>query len=178
MVAKGGPALQLLYFFIFFISCCFLPDVVDPDAVGPKATEAERSLPPASICCCPPARLPLHLLLPAAAAPDTAAATEVDRALAADNSFDSEFERFKAAAEGGANLLPLFERVMADQLTPVLAYRCGCVSVCVCGGGVKGRGGVLDNGAMRACSPTREGWGGGRCWVVRSYASPLAPYRV
>lgn len=44
--------------------------------------------------------------------------------LAADLSFDREFERFKAAADGGATLVPLYERVMADQLTPVLAYRC------------------------------------------------------
>lgn len=40
-----------------------------------------------------------------------------------DLSFDKEFERFKAAAAKG-NLVPLYERVMADQLTPVLAYRC------------------------------------------------------
>ncbi len=41
-----------------------------------------------------------------------------------DLSFDKEFERFKAAAAQG-NLVPLYERVMGDQLTPVLAYRCG-----------------------------------------------------
>eukprot|EP00887_Chlorella_sp_A99_P002930 scaffold24.g2930.t1 len=53
-----------------------------------------------------------------------AAAESVDEVLAADLSFDREFERFKAAADGGATLVPLYERVMADQLTPVLAYRC------------------------------------------------------
>lgn len=36
---------------------------------------------------------------------------------------DSEFQRFADAAQQG-NLVPLYERVMSDQLTPVLAYRC------------------------------------------------------
>jgi anthranilate synthase component 1 len=34
-----------------------------------------------------------------------------------------DFARFAAAAAAGANLVPLFRRVMGDQLTPVLAYR-------------------------------------------------------
>jgi anthranilate synthase component I len=34
-----------------------------------------------------------------------------------------DFAQFQAAAST-SNLVPLFERVMADQLTPVLAYRC------------------------------------------------------
>ena len=36
---------------------------------------------------------------------------------------DSEFSRFKEAAKH-SNLVPLYERVFADQLTPVTAYRC------------------------------------------------------
>lgn len=47
----------------------------------------------------------------------------MDAVLATDLSFDTEFERFKASAAQG-NLIPLYERVMADQLTPVVAYRC------------------------------------------------------
>ncbi len=37
---------------------------------------------------------------------------------------DAQRERFQAAVAGGANLVPLFERIFSDQLTPVLAYRC------------------------------------------------------
>ena len=44
-------------------------------------------------------------------------------ALEADVSSDSEFARFKEAATRG-NLVPLYERIFADQLTPVTAYRC------------------------------------------------------
>lgn len=44
-------------------------------------------------------------------------------ALTEDLSGDREFQRFKAAAEEG-NLVPLYERLLSDQLTPVLAYRC------------------------------------------------------
>lgn len=44
-------------------------------------------------------------------------------ALEADLSSDSEFARFKEAAERG-NLVPLYERIFADQLSPVTAYRC------------------------------------------------------
>lgn len=33
------------------------------------------------------------------------------------------FERFKAASQG-CNLVPLFQRILSDHLTPVLAYRC------------------------------------------------------
>lgn len=47
-----------------------------------------------------------------------------DAALAPDLSFDAEYDRFRSAASGGGNLVPLYERLMADQLTPVLAYRC------------------------------------------------------
>lgn len=36
---------------------------------------------------------------------------------------DAGFETFAAAATRG-NLVPLYERIFADQLTPVLAYRC------------------------------------------------------
>lgn len=43
--------------------------------------------------------------------------------LAEDLTADSEFQRFAQAAQQG-NLVPLYERVMSDQLTPVLAYRC------------------------------------------------------
>ena len=44
-------------------------------------------------------------------------------ALEVDLTGNSEFQRFQAAAAQG-NVVPLFERIMADQLTPVLAYRC------------------------------------------------------
>lgn len=36
---------------------------------------------------------------------------------------EEDFERFQDAASRG-NLIPLFERIMADHLTPVVAYRC------------------------------------------------------
>ena len=36
---------------------------------------------------------------------------------------NDEFDRFKDAASKG-NLIPIFERIMADHLTPVVAYRC------------------------------------------------------
>ncbi len=42
-------------------------------------------------------------------------------ALAAD--LTSEYAKFREAASRG-NLVPLYERVFADQLTPVTAYRC------------------------------------------------------
>eukprot|EP00884_Botryococcus_braunii_P020774 jgi/Botrbrau1/7380/Bobra.0316s0023.2 len=44
-------------------------------------------------------------------------------ALTVDLSGNSEFKRFQAAASKG-NLVPLYERLLSDQLTPVLAYRC------------------------------------------------------
>ena len=47
----------------------------------------------------------------------------MDRALQADLTFSHDFARFKEAARSG-NLIPLYERVYADQLTPVSAYRC------------------------------------------------------
>ena len=34
-----------------------------------------------------------------------------------------DFQRFKAAAQQG-NLVPVYERIFSDALTPVLAYRC------------------------------------------------------
>ncbi|KAL4430388.1 hypothetical protein ABPG77_002194 [Micractinium sp. CCAP 211/92] len=58
-----------------------------------------------------------------AAARDAPPIEDVEQALSTDLGFDQEFERFKAAAAEG-NLVPLYERLMADQLTPVLAYRC------------------------------------------------------
>ena len=36
---------------------------------------------------------------------------------------DKEFQEFKQAASQG-NLVPMYERLFSDQLTPVLAYRC------------------------------------------------------
>lgn len=36
---------------------------------------------------------------------------------------DAEFEAFWQAAQG-SNLVPLYQRIFSDQLTPVLAYRC------------------------------------------------------
>ena len=52
------------------------------------------------------------------------AAEEADAHLLEDDaSEDQEFERFREAAERG-NLVPLYERIFADQLTPVTAYRC------------------------------------------------------
>lgn len=41
----------------------------------------------------------------------------------ADLNADNEFARFKEAASRGS-LVPLYERIFADQLTPVTAYRC------------------------------------------------------
>lgn len=52
----------------------------------------------------------------------TQPATDV-QLLSQDAPADSEFQRFADAAKQG-NLVPLYERVMSDQLTPVLAYRC------------------------------------------------------
>lgn len=80
----------------------------------------------------PPTALPC-IPLPTAAA--SAAATELEAALQPDLGFDAEFERFKAAAESGANLVPLYERVMSDQLTPVLAYRCAAAAAAAALGG-------------------------------------------
>ena len=37
---------------------------------------------------------------------------------------DPGLQAFRAAAAGGANLVPLFQRILSDHLTPVLAYRC------------------------------------------------------
>ena len=34
-----------------------------------------------------------------------------------------DFQQFQAAASKG-NVVPLFERIFSDHLTPVLAYRC------------------------------------------------------
>ena len=36
---------------------------------------------------------------------------------------DEALESFRAAAQD-ANLVPLFQRILSDHLTPVLAYRC------------------------------------------------------
>lgn len=44
-------------------------------------------------------------------------------ALHEDSSEDAEFATFREAAKRG-NLVPLYERIFADQLTPVTAYRC------------------------------------------------------
>lgn len=40
-----------------------------------------------------------------------------------DLSSDAQFVEFKRAASQG-NLVPLYERIFSDQLTPVVAYRC------------------------------------------------------
>ena len=37
---------------------------------------------------------------------------------------DAGLEAFREAAAAGANLVPLFQRILSDHLTPVLAYRC------------------------------------------------------
>lgn len=42
---------------------------------------------------------------------------------ATDLSSDEQFKEFKRAASQG-NLVPLYERLFSDQLTPVVAYRC------------------------------------------------------
>jgi hypothetical protein len=39
-------------------------------------------------------------------------------------STDAEFEQFCSHAASGANIIPLYQRIFSDQLTPVLAYRC------------------------------------------------------
>ncbi|KAL6776027.1 ANS1 [Auxenochlorella protothecoides x Auxenochlorella symbiontica] len=59
----------------------------------------------------------------ASARPGPVASAELERALEADLSFSPEFSRFREAAKSG-NLVPLYERVFSDQLTPVSAYRC------------------------------------------------------
>ena len=64
-----------------------------------------------------PARMPVYLCTacaeaaPAREAPNTSAG-------------EAGFEAFREAARGGANLVPLFQRILSDHLTPVLAYRC------------------------------------------------------
>jgi hypothetical protein len=57
-----------------------------------------------------------------ATAPTLAGAAD-QTLLSEDLAADTEFQRFRDAAQAG-NLVPLYERVMSDQLTPVLAYRC------------------------------------------------------
>ena len=37
---------------------------------------------------------------------------------------DAGLRAFREAVQGGANLVPLFQRILSDHLTPVLAYRC------------------------------------------------------
>ncbi|GBF95005.1 anthranilate synthase component [Raphidocelis subcapitata] len=37
---------------------------------------------------------------------------------------DAEFESFCAASAAGANVVPLYRRLLSDQLTPVTVYRC------------------------------------------------------
>ncbi|GMH40188.1 hypothetical protein BSKO_08092 [Bryopsis sp. KO-2023] len=48
---------------------------------------------------------------------------EDDPASPIDISSDPQFQRFAELCEVG-NLIPMYQRVMSDQLTPVLAYRC------------------------------------------------------
>lgn len=55
------------------------------------------------------------LPLPTARSPSSAAAPSGP---------DPEFEAFCAAAAGGANVVPLYRRLLSDQLTPVTVYRC------------------------------------------------------
>ncbi len=45
-------------------------------------------------------------------------------AAAQTGAYDSGFESFCAAAASGANVVPLYQRILSDQLTPVMAYRC------------------------------------------------------
>ncbi|KAI8471172.1 MAG: ADC synthase [Monoraphidium minutum] len=54
------------------------------------------------------------------AAPRAAAAA----AGAAPAAADDGFAAFAAAAASGANVVPLYQRILCDQLTPVTAYRC------------------------------------------------------
>ncbi|KAI3425297.1 hypothetical protein D9Q98_009063 [Chlorella vulgaris] len=77
---------------------------------------------PRSSAAQPSSRQHRHVVA-SAAAKDAPPLTDFEQALGADLGCDKEFERFKAAAQQG-NLVPLYERMMADQLTPVLAYRC------------------------------------------------------
>eukprot|EP00879_Flechtneria_rotunda_P011101 GHRR01011598.1.p1 GENE.GHRR01011598.1~~GHRR01011598.1.p1 ORF type:complete len:369 (+),score=113.06 GHRR01011598.1:125-1231(+) len=37
---------------------------------------------------------------------------------------EQQFEQFCSHAQSGANIVPLYQRIFSDQLTPVLAYRC------------------------------------------------------
>ena len=52
-------------------------------------------------------------------------AAELEAALseAPSTSGDEALDSFRAAAQA-ANLVPLFQRILSDHLTPVLAYRC------------------------------------------------------
>lgn len=66
---------------------------------------------------------PLHmqLLLSGAYVTPAAAANPNSVCMAAQ---DAEFEQFCNHANSGANIVPLYQRIFSDQLTPVLAYRC------------------------------------------------------
>jgi anthranilate synthase component 1 len=64
-----------------------------------------------------------HGCLPSTGAPHAAAAP--DRASAAAPApGDDGFAAFAAAAATGANVVPLYQRIFSDQLSPVTAYRC------------------------------------------------------
>lgn len=64
-----------------------------------------------------PARMPEST---SAACAEAASAREAP----SPSSGDADLEAFREAARGGANLVPLFQRILSDHLTPVLAYRC------------------------------------------------------
>ena len=52
------------------------------------------------------------------------ARAELEASLSSIDGVDAAaFERFKEAAQS-SNLIPLFQRILSDHLTPVLAYRC------------------------------------------------------
>ncbi len=60
---------------------------------------------------------------PAAPSGAATAAPAAAYLAAADLAADTGFAQFKAAAARG-NLVPVYARLFADQLTPVTAYRC------------------------------------------------------
>ena len=67
-----------------------------------------------------------HHIITAGAAPTAAAAANAAVSAAAPPPLPAidSFEAFAAAAATGANVVPLYRRLLSDQLTPVMAYRC------------------------------------------------------
>ena len=54
----------------------------------------------------------------------TAASTAASEAKPASKGEQMRAEEFRALANEGHNMIPLYRRIFDDQLTPILAYRC------------------------------------------------------